>query len=93
MIELATLGVPALLAIIMVTSQSAYANNIGGFDCYGETDCVDGWNTAIGQATQDYDYNHGYNLYVYHWHNIVYRITATIIVVVIGTPTIMSGII
>ena len=67
MIKLTTLGIPALLAIIMLTSQSAYANNIGGFDCYGQTDCVNGWNTAIGQATRDYNYNHGYNYYVYHW--------------------------
>ena len=54
---LATLGIPALLAITTLTSQFAFANNIGGFDCYGETDCVDGWNIAMGQATQDYNYN------------------------------------
>jgi hypothetical protein len=34
------LGIPASLAIFMLTSQSASANNIGGFDCYGQTDCV-----------------------------------------------------
>jgi hypothetical protein len=33
MIKLATLGIPALLVIIMLTSQSAFANNIGGFEC------------------------------------------------------------
>jgi hypothetical protein len=65
--KLATLGIPALLAITTLTSQFAFANNIGGFDCHGETDCVDGWNIAMGQATQDYNYNHGYNYYVYHW--------------------------
>ena len=64
--RLTALGIPALLAIVMLTSQSAFANNIGGFDCYGQADCVDGWNTAIGQATQDYNYNHGYNFYVYY---------------------------
>ena len=49
--SLAALAIPALLAIIMLTSQSASANNIGGFDCYGQTDCVNGWDIAIGQAT------------------------------------------
>jgi len=65
--SLATLGISALLVIVILTSQSAFANNIGGFDCYGQPDCVNGWNTAIGQATQDYNYNHGYNFYVYFW--------------------------
>ena len=65
--SLATLGISALLVIVILTPQSASANNIGGFDCYGQTDCVNGWNTAIGQATQDYNYNHDYNYYVYHW--------------------------
>jgi len=31
--RLAALGIPALLTIIMLTSQSAAAKNIGGFDC------------------------------------------------------------
>ena len=44
----------------ILTPQSASAN-VGGFDCYGQPDCVNGWNTGIGQATQDYNYNHGYN--------------------------------
>jgi hypothetical protein len=49
------LGIPALLALIMLTSQSAYANNIGGFDCYGEWRCASGWNHAIIQAQTDWD--------------------------------------
>ena len=52
---LAALGIPALLAIIMLTSQSASANMIGGFDCYGGWRCVSGWNHAISQAQTDWN--------------------------------------
>ncbi|MFY9870004.1 MAG: hypothetical protein WAK17_09830 [Candidatus Nitrosopolaris sp.] len=38
--KLATLGIPALLVIIILTSQSASANWIGGFNCFGEPRCV-----------------------------------------------------
>ncbi len=65
--SLATLGISALSVIVILIPQSVSANNIGGFNCYGQTDCVNGWNIAIGQATQDYNFNDGYNYYVYHW--------------------------
>lgn len=52
---LAALGIPALFAIIMLTSQSASANMIGGFDCYGESECVNGWNDATSQAQTDWN--------------------------------------
>jgi hypothetical protein len=45
--SLVALGLSALLAIMMLTSQSASANNIGGFDCFGQSNCVAGWNDAI----------------------------------------------
>jgi hypothetical protein len=35
--------------------QSASANMIGGFDCYGEWRCVSGWNHAISQAQTDWN--------------------------------------
>jgi hypothetical protein len=65
--SLVALGLSALLAIIILTSQPASANNIGGFGCFGQSNCVAGWNDAIGQAILDYNYNHGYNYYVYYW--------------------------
>ncbi|MGC1927822.1 MAG: tetratricopeptide repeat protein, partial [Candidatus Nitrosopolaris sp.] len=55
MIKLATLGISALLAIIILTSQYAYANWIGGFNCFGEPRCVSGWNHAIIQAQTDWN--------------------------------------
>ena len=55
MIKLATLGIPALLVIIILTSQSASANWIGGFNCFGEPRCVSGWNHAIIQAQTDWN--------------------------------------
>jgi hypothetical protein len=67
MIKLATLGIPALLVIIMLTSQSAFANEIGGYDCQGEWHCVSGWNNAIGKATSDFNSGLGYDYYVYYW--------------------------
>jgi hypothetical protein len=51
----AALGISALLAIIMLTSQSASANMIGGFDCLGESECVSGWNDALSQAQTDWN--------------------------------------
>jgi hypothetical protein len=69
MIKLATLGISTLLAIMMLTSQSASANNIGGFDCFGQSNCVAGWNDAIGKATSDWNSGHGYDYYVYHWQD------------------------
>jgi hypothetical protein len=65
--SLVALGLLALLAIIMLTPQSASANNIGGFDCFGQSNCVAGWNDAIGKATSDWNSGHGYDYYVYHW--------------------------
>jgi hypothetical protein len=53
--SLAALGIPALLAIIMLTPQSASANWIGGFNCFGERRCVSGWNHAINQAQTDWN--------------------------------------
>lgn len=45
--RLAVLGIPAFLDVMfMLTSKSASGNNIGGFDCYGQTDCVNGRNPA-----------------------------------------------
>lgn len=55
---LAALEIPALLAIIMLTSQSASANMIGGFDCYGDWRCASGWNHAIVQAQSDWTNGH-----------------------------------
>jgi hypothetical protein len=55
MIKLAALGVSALLAIIILTSQSASANWIGGFNCFGEPRCVSGWNHAIIHAQTDWN--------------------------------------
>src|SRR5215469_10649761 len=55
MIKLAILGISALLAIISLTSQSASANWIGGFNCFGEPRCVSGWNHAIIQAQTDWN--------------------------------------
>ena len=51
----AALGISALLAIIMLTSQSASANMIGGFNCFGEPRCVSGWNYAINDAQTDWN--------------------------------------
>jgi hypothetical protein len=51
----AALGISALLTIIMLTSQSASANMIGGFDCFGESECVSGWNDALSQAQTDWN--------------------------------------
>jgi hypothetical protein len=55
MIKLAVLGILVLLAIIILTSQSASANWIGGFNCFGEPRCVSGWNHAINQAQTDWN--------------------------------------
>ena len=55
MIKLATLGIPALLAIIMHTPQSASGNWIGGCNCFGEPGCVSGWNHAIIQSQTDWN--------------------------------------
>lgn len=54
MTKLATLGI-SLLAIIILTSQSASANWIGGFNCFGEPRCVSGWNHAIIHAQTDWN--------------------------------------
>jgi hypothetical protein len=48
--RLTALTIPALLAIMMLTSQSTSANWIGGFNYFGEPRCVNGWNHAIIQA-------------------------------------------
>jgi tetratricopeptide (TPR) repeat protein len=53
--KLAALGIPALLVTIVLTSQSASANWIGGFNCFGEPRCVSGWNHAIIQAQTDWN--------------------------------------
>jgi hypothetical protein len=50
----------------MLTSQSASANMIGGFDCFGEWHCVSGWNHALNDAQNDYNggqYVHQQNTY------------------------------
>jgi hypothetical protein len=53
--RLAVLGILALVAIIMLTPQSASANWIGGFNCFREPRCVSGWNHAIIQAQTDWN--------------------------------------
>jgi len=55
MIKLIASGIPALLLIIILTSQSASANWIGGFNCFEEPRCVSGWNHAIIQAQADWN--------------------------------------
>ena len=47
--------VTGAIGMIMLTSQSASANMIGGFDCFGESRCVSGWNHAISQAQTDWN--------------------------------------
>jgi hypothetical protein len=47
--------VTAAIGMIMLTSQSASANMIGGFDCFGESECVSGWNDALSQAQTDWN--------------------------------------
>ena len=49
------LAIPVALAVVLLTSQSASANMIGGFDCFGESGCVSGWDHAISQAQTDWN--------------------------------------
>jgi hypothetical protein len=51
--RLLALAVP--LVFLAIPYHAAKASWIGGFNCFGETDCVNGWNTAISQAQTDWD--------------------------------------
>jgi hypothetical protein len=54
----------APLVFLAIPYHEAKANWIGGFNCFGETYCVNGWNTGISQAQTDWDsglYSHSLN--------------------------------
>jgi hypothetical protein len=59
---LSALVVP--LVLLAIPYHEAKANWIGGFNCFGETDCTIGWNAGISQAQTDWDsglYSHSLN--------------------------------
>jgi hypothetical protein len=61
-IKLLTLAVP--LVLLAIPYHEAKANWIGGFNCFGETDCTNGWNAGISQAQTDWNsglYSHSLN--------------------------------
>jgi len=60
--RLLALAVP--LVFLAIPYHAAKASWIGGFNCFGEMDCVNGWNTAISHAQTDWDselYSHSLN--------------------------------
>jgi hypothetical protein len=55
------LALVAPLFLLAIPYYEAKANWIQGFNCFGETYCVNGWNVGVNQAETDWNggfYNH-----------------------------------